>query len=109
MEPYFVNKAGCKHLTIFPGVEIHTTAGQGMMLSLVEFQPHAVVEEHHHPHEQMGMVLEGRAEFIVGGKSRILGPGDMYCIPGGVPHKVIAKDAPVRALDVFHPPREDYL
>lgn len=108
MEPYSVNKEGCKHLTIFPGVEIYTTSGEGMMLSLVEFQPHAVVEEHHHPHEQMGMVLEGRADFIVDGKSRVLSAGDMYCIPGGVRHKVVALDAPVRALDVFHPPREDY-
>lgn len=109
VKPYFTNKQGCNHLEIFPGVHIYTTAGQGIMLSLVEFEPGAVVEEHQHRHEQMGMVLEGRAEFVVGGESRVLGPGDMYCIPGGVRHKVIAREGAVRALDVFHPPREDYL
>ena len=43
---------------IFPGVDIFTTAGEQMMLSLVEFEPHAVVESHSHPHEQMGLLLD---------------------------------------------------
>jgi quercetin dioxygenase-like cupin family protein len=71
-------------------------------------EPRAVVPEHEHPHEQMGMVLEGTAEFTVGGVRRVLGPGDLYRIPGNVRHQVVALDDPVRALDVFHPPREEY-
>ncbi|HVX10475.1 MAG TPA: cupin domain-containing protein [Pirellulales bacterium] len=108
MSNYYVDKKDCSHHTIFAGVDIFTTAGKGMMLSLVEFEPHAVVEEHSHPHEQMGLMLEGEAEFIIGGESRMVGPGTMWRIPGGVKHKVIAGDRPVRALDVFHPIREDY-
>ena len=69
----------------------------------------AVVEAHSHPHEQAGMVLEGQAHFFVGEEDRVLGPGDMYCIPGGVTHRVVALNATVKALDVFHPVREDYL
>ncbi|MBX7168305.1 MAG: cupin domain-containing protein [Pirellulales bacterium] len=108
MHPYFVDKQDCSRHSIFPGVEIFTTHGQGVMLSLVEMQPHAVVEEHSHPHEQLGLLLEGEATFIVGGETRVVRPGGMWRIPGGVKHKVIAGDAPVRALDVFHPIREDY-
>ncbi|HWB07927.1 MAG TPA: cupin domain-containing protein [Pirellulales bacterium] len=108
MSSFFVDKKDCSHHTIFAGVDIFTAAGNSMMLSLVEFEPHAVVEEHSHPHEQMGLMLEGEAEFIVGGESRIVGPGTMWRIPGGVKHKVIAGDRPVRALDVFYPIREDY-
>jgi quercetin dioxygenase-like cupin family protein len=78
------------------------------MLSLATFEPNAVVEEHSHPHEQVGIVLEGKARFIIGGEEKLLGPGDIFRIPGNVPHKVIALDAPVKALDVFHPIREDY-
>jgi hypothetical protein len=33
----------------------------------------------------------------------------MWRIPGGVVHKVVAVDGPVRALDVFNPVRDDYL
>ena len=79
-----------------------------MMLSLVEMQPHAVVEEHSHPHEQMGLMLEGEADFTIGGQHMHVTAGQMWRIPGGVLHKVVAGDRPVRALDVFHPPREDY-
>ncbi len=108
MQPYFVDKSQCSHHRIFPGVDIYTTHGTGMMLSLVEMEPHAVVEEHSHPHEQMGLMLEGQAVFIVGQERRLVGPGEMWRIPGGVRHQVIAGDRPVRALDVFHPIREDY-
>lgn len=109
MASYFVDREQCARHAIFPGVEIFTAAGQDIMLSVVEFQPGAVVEEHRHEHEQMGMLLEGEAEFIIGGERRLLGPGQMWRIPGGVPHKVIAGPRPVRALDVFHPIRQDYL
>ena len=45
------------------------------MLSVVHFEPHSVVLEHSHPHEQMGILLEGRVEFTIGGVTRLLGPG----------------------------------
>lgn len=109
MSAYFVDKTGCSQHAIFPGVDIFTTAGKHMLMSLVEFQPGAIVEAHSHPHEQMGMVLEGQARFIVGSEEQVLGPGDMYIIPGGVVHKVIALESLVKALDFFHPVREEYL
>jgi quercetin dioxygenase-like cupin family protein len=108
MFSYFVDKKDCVHHRIFPGVDIHTTCGNEMMLSLVEMEPHAVVEEHSHPHEQMGLMLEGEADFTIGGQQVRIKPGQMWRIPGGVRHKVVAGPRPVRALDVFHPPREDY-
>ena len=100
--------SGSRHL-IFPGVEIRTTAGKNLMLSVVRLEPGSVVAEHAHPHEQMGILLEGQLEFTVGGLTRLLGPGDMWRIPGGVVHRVRALDRPALALDVFHPIRQDYL
>ena len=108
MHRYFVDKTQCSHHNIFPGVDIYTTAGDQVMLSLVEFEPHAVVEEHSHPHEQMGYMLQGEATFTVGGETRLVRAGEMWRIPGGVKHKVVAGSEPVRALDVFYPVREDY-
>lgn len=105
---YFVQRGECSHHEIFPGVHIFTAAGERMMLSLVEFAPRAVVQPHSHPHEQMGMLLEGELTFTIGGVTRTLQAGQMWRIPGGVVHSAVAGDAPVRALDVFHPVREDY-
>ncbi|MDP6445765.1 MAG: cupin domain-containing protein [Pirellulaceae bacterium] len=105
---YVLNQSDCSKHNIFPGVDIFTAAGDNVMLSLVEFAPHAVVELHSHPHEQMGLLLEGELVFTIGGEEFHLQPGQMWRIPGGVEHKAVAGDAPVKALDVFNPIREDY-
>jgi quercetin dioxygenase-like cupin family protein len=108
MSRYLVKPDECSRHVIFPGVTIHTAAGEQMMLSLVEFEPHAVVQPHRHPHEQMGLLLEGELTFVIGDERHIVQPGQMWRIPGGVVHSAIAGDKPVKALDVFHPIREDY-
>jgi quercetin dioxygenase-like cupin family protein len=108
-DSYFIPAgSGSRHL-IFPGVEIRSTAGANMMLAVVRLEPESVVLEHSHPHEQMGILMEGHLEFTIGGVTRVLGPGDIWRIPSGVVHRVRALDHPAVALDVFHPIREDYL
>lgn len=109
MSDYYVTREQCSRHNIFPGVDIFTTAGKNLMLSYVDLQPHAVVEPHSHPHEQLGMLLEGELTFTIGGEKRTLKPGDMWRIPGGVEHGAVAGDMPTKALDVFCPVREDYL
>jgi quercetin dioxygenase-like cupin family protein len=108
-EAYFLPAGSGSRHVIFPGVEIQTAAGINLMLSLVQLEPEAVVADHSHPHEQMGILLEGTLEFTIGGVTRLLGPGDMWRIPGGVVHRVRAVGLPATAIDVFHPIREDYL
>jgi quercetin dioxygenase-like cupin family protein len=106
---FFPTAAECGRHTIFPGVTIQTCAGEQMLVSHVYLEPHSVVEEHSHPHEQVGMVLQGRATFWIGGEEKTLQAGDMYVIPGNVRHRVVALDQPVRALDIFNPVRQEYL
>jgi quercetin dioxygenase-like cupin family protein len=108
MSLYFPTPDDFARHTIFPGVTVRTCVADKMMMSLADFEPQAVVEEHSHPHEQVGMVLEGRAIFFIGHEQKTLGPGDIFRIPGNVPHKVIALDLPVKALDIFYPIREEY-
>jgi quercetin dioxygenase-like cupin family protein len=109
VEAYFIPAAAGSRHVIFPGVEIRTVAGEGLMLSVVRLEPESRVLEHSHPHEQVGILLEGQLEFTVGGVTRLLSPGDMWRIPGGVLHSVRAVEHPALAIDVFHPIREDYL
>jgi len=108
MSLYFPTPGELGRHTIFPGVHIATCAADKMMLSYVDLEPHAVVEEHSHPHEQVGILLEGRAVFTIGGEEKVVTKGDMWRIPGGVKHKVIALDVPVKALDIFCPVRDEY-
>jgi quercetin dioxygenase-like cupin family protein len=108
MSQYFPTPQEMGRHTIFAGVHIRTCSAERMMLSLVELEPHSVVEEHSHPHEQVGMVLQGKAVFTIGGEQKTLQAGDLFRIPGGVPHKVVTLDEPTRALDIFTPIREEY-
>ena len=108
-DPYFIPAGGGTRRKLFPGVEIHAAAGEGLMLSLVHLEAGSIVPEHSHPHEQMGMLISGRLEFTIGGVTRIVEPGDIWRIPGHVPHMVRTLDeGPAVALDVFHPVRDDY-
>jgi quercetin dioxygenase-like cupin family protein len=91
-----------------PGVRIRTPHGDRIMLSLVEIDGHGVVPSHSHPHEQAGIVLEGRLELTIGGERRVLDAGQAYIIPGGVEHSARAAGGPCRVLDIFSPIREDY-
>ncbi len=77
------------------------------MLSYLEMDKGAVIPLHDHPHEQGGMLIEGRLEFTLGEETRIVEAGAMFLIPPNVPHSVHALEASI-VLDVFSPIREDY-
>ncbi|MFT5366075.1 MAG: quercetin dioxygenase-like cupin family protein [Candidatus Latescibacterota bacterium] len=94
---------------VAPGIRIRTPYGKNLMLSRVEFDAGAVVPMHSHPHEQGGMMLEGKMKFTIDGETRIVLPGESFIIPGGVPHRAEAVDGPCVALDIFSPIREDYV
>jgi quercetin dioxygenase-like cupin family protein len=108
MSDYYISRADTSHHEIFPGVHIYTVAGKQMMLSVVELEPGSEVLPHSHPHEQMGMLLEGELTFTIGGETKVLKAGEMWRIPGGVTHGCLAGERGAKALDVFHPIREDY-
>jgi len=109
MSLYFPTPDEHARHTIFPGVTITTCAANAMMLSFVEIEPFAEVAEHSHPHEQVGMVVEGAALFVIGSEEKVLHKGDRYRIPGDVKHRVTALSERCKALDIFCPVRDDYL
>jgi quercetin dioxygenase-like cupin family protein len=108
MSRYFPTPDEFRPHTIFGNVQIATCAGEHLQFSIADIPARGVVEEHSHPNEQMGIVLFGRMVFTIGGESKTLGPGDVFRIPGGVVHSVVALEEPVRALDVFYPIRDEY-
>lgn len=82
--------------------------GDQMMFNVLEFEPHGIIPLHHHPHEQLGLVLEGELLLVSDRRERWLRPGDVYAVPPDAPHEGRAGPTGCRVLDVFHPIREDY-
>ncbi|MEM1069207.1 MAG: cupin domain-containing protein [Planctomycetota bacterium] len=93
---------------VAPGCWLRTPYGENLMLSYLEMEAGAEIPLHDHPHEQGGILLEGKLELTIGEETRTVQPGDMFLIPPNVPHRAAAIDGPVRVMDVFSPIREDY-
>jgi len=91
-----------------PGCRLQTPFAQHLMLSYLEMDQGAEVPLHSHPHEQGGILLEGKLQLTIGDETRIVHPGAMFLIESDVPHRAVAIDGPAVVLDVFSPVREDY-
>ena len=94
---------------IGPGVTIQPLAGEHVMFNYVRLAPSGQVPLHAHPHEQLGLIMEGEMDMQIGDQRQTLRPGATYVIPGGVSHSGRAGKAGALVLDVFYPLRDDYL
>ncbi|MFI5254877.1 MAG: cupin domain-containing protein [Candidatus Limnocylindrales bacterium] len=82
--------------------------GERITLSVVELAPNALVPEHRHENEQLGLVIEGTVTFRLDGETRRLGPGGTWRILSNRPHEVQAGPDGAVVLDVFNPTRSDW-
>jgi quercetin dioxygenase-like cupin family protein len=104
----FADVASIRPLRIWEGVVGRTVHGERVTFSLIELEPGAVVPEHSHANEQVGMVLEGSLSFRIGDEVRECGPGDTWRILGHVPHAVTAGSDGAVIAEVFSPVRDDW-
>jgi quercetin dioxygenase-like cupin family protein len=82
--------------------------GDRITLALLELAPNAIVPEHRHEAEQLGLVIEGGVTFTIGDERRELGPGGTWRIPSDTTHQVTTGPAGATVIDVFAPPRSDW-
>jgi quercetin dioxygenase-like cupin family protein len=91
------------------GIERQMIWGERLMVCRLSIAPHIVTAVHAHPHEQITIVERGQVRFTVAGADRIASPGDVLFFPSGVEHGATMLDEPVVLVDIFSPPREDFL
>jgi quercetin dioxygenase-like cupin family protein len=65
------------------------------------------IHEHHHPHEEVWLVLEGELEVMVAGETQHAGPGCVAVVPPDALHSVRALTSG-RAVVANHPVRHDF-
>ena len=82
--------------------------GERITLAVVELAPGAVVPEHVHESEQLGLVIEGSVRFTIDGETREMGPGGTWRILSNRPHEVVAGPEGATVIDVFNPTRSDW-
>ena len=90
------------------GITARAIEADRMTIAVVELEPGAVLPEHHHENEQLGLVIAGAITMRIGTEKRELHIGDMYTIPSDVPHDALAGPEGAVVADVFAPPRADW-
>lgn len=84
--------------------------GKNMTFFIVEIPFGKKVPLHNHPHEQMGICLAGEAEFSNGIEKKLVRKGMVYRFEPNEKHEVktLSSESSI-FLDVFSPPRSEYV
>jgi quercetin dioxygenase-like cupin family protein len=105
---YDVNELPLKPFA--PGIRWFVFSLEKMMGAYFEIQPGVIVDEHSHPHEQMGMLIRGTLKWRVAGKETMTKAPALYRIPSQERHRAeIVGDEPALIFEIYHPIREDFL
>lgn len=94
---------------VFKGVSLDSLAvGEKSQVTKMNYVAGNYASPHQHPHEQSGYVISGKYELTIGDEKYELNAGDTYSIPGNQIHSFRVMEGG-EVVDVFTPPREDYL
>jgi quercetin dioxygenase-like cupin family protein len=94
--------------TLNPSLERQAIHSDHMTVARMYLKKGCLVPEHSHHNEQISMMEQGSAKFVLAGVERIMNAGEVIRIPPNVPHYVEAMEDSV-ALDLFSPRREDWI
>ena len=105
---YFYRLEDLPLIPLLGETKARMVAGKHMLVSFLEHPPGFVYPLHSHPAEQIQILLEGEEEHICGDEKFLMKAGDICVHPPNVEHGATTKTA-VKGIDIFSPPREDYL
>jgi len=94
---------------IAPGMRYQIISSERMTVAFIDAAPNSVGPAHSHEAEQILLVLDGACEEAVQGKLYPLKRGDALVIPSNVEHGTYMSDKGCLILDIYSPPRQDYL
>jgi quercetin dioxygenase-like cupin family protein len=107
-EPKFIAWKDVERERLNPSIDREMVHGQQIMLARVFIKKGGHVPLHHHANEQLTYILEGALRFAIDGREIVVHAGEVLCIPSNMPHEAWAEEDTLD-LDVFTPPREDWL
>ena len=91
-----------------PLLDRQIVCGERSMLARIILRKGCIVPQHSHENEQISYILEGALKFVIEGREIVVSAGEVLVIPSHVPHSAEALEDTVD-LDLFCPPREDWL
>ena len=91
------------------GVTRQMIVGERVMVCRLVLAPRTVTAIHSHVHEQITLIERGSADFFVEGQKRTAVAGEVLLFPSGIQHGATMLEDEVVLIDIFSPPREDFL
>jgi quercetin dioxygenase-like cupin family protein len=91
-----------------PGIQVQPVIGESLMTCWIAMEPGAIVAEHSHVNEQLGVVVEGSISITAAGETREMVVGDAYVVPTDLAHSGVAGADGVLLVETFVPIREEY-
>jgi len=89
------------------GITRQTVHGERTTVVRYVYPPGSVFATHHHPEEQMTVVLSGRIVFTTPTGEVALGPGGSLLVPPNLPHGArVEGGETVESINVLAPRRE---
>lgn len=96
-------------IDLVPGIKSHIVSAEKTTLSFAIGEPNAQLPPHRHPNEQMLIVTDGELDLTIEGKRYHLESGDVAVLPSNTEHGGYISDKGCRVIDVFSPPRQDFV
>ena len=91
------------------GVSRQMIHGDRLMVCHLTIAANTVTPVHSHMHEQITLVERGSADFFVEGERKTAHTGDVLLFPSNIRHGATMLDQEVVLIDIFSPPREEFL
>ena len=101
LDPQTIDWSEREFSEVRPGIFGSTVHTPQLTATLYRYGAGSSWEEHHHPQDQITMVLEGSVDFIVAGEPAPLSAGQLAALPGGTPHSATVGAAGAVSLNVF--------
>ncbi len=93
---------------VMPGFRGRFIHSETMTFAFWDIDKDSVLPEHQHPHEQVAIVQSGAFELTIDGITGVYENSKIAVIPSGAVHSGRAL-TDCKILDVFSPPREDFM
>ena len=94
---------------LVPGSNSHLVAGQRALVSFLTMSANSFFPPHRHEAEQIMIVIDGYMDEIIEGKLYRVKKGDVIVLPSNIEHGGRIREADCKVIDIFIPPRQDYL
>ncbi len=102
----FLNPDKMKTAEPLPGWKGRYWRSDAMSFAHYDVEAGCSIHEHHHPNEEVWVIIEGQFEVSIGGETQVAGPGAVAVVPPDVPHSVRVLEGG-RAFVANHPNRTE--